>query len=574
MVTACKAWHPYIFGRPVVLRTDNSAVVWAKRIKNPVNQMARWLQTLDTYDLQEVHRPGRVHWNVDGLSRRPHSPCPQCHREEGICTEKGIEKERVDSVSCAVLTRAQLRDDQCTVSQDFPTTAEPDLTESWSNDEIRNEQLEDPNITFLFTSKEVNAVRPEWREVASESGETKALWGQYDRLLVCDGALYRRWEDDRRNEVRYQLVVPQTRRRLIMSQAHDSPLGGHLGSDKTVSKIKDNYYWVNFKADVREYCRQCEECAARKPKLKHKKAPMRPYVIGSPMERITTDIMGPLDRTTSGNKYVLVVTDTFTKWTEAYALPNIESKTVARKIAEEWVCRYGTPVFLHSDQGRQFESRVFQEMCRILGIKKTRSTPLRPQSNGQVERFNRTLGAQLSIYSGEQPKLWDRHQPFVLGAYRAAQHDTTGMTPNYLMFGREVRLPLPVVTGNPNERSGTNAEDYATEMKLRFERAFEITRRCLKKAAELRKKRYDVGSTENRLSVGQSVWLFDPQKSERQFTKLRSAWKKGWVVTHKIDDVIFRIQSGPNDSPRVVHSDRLLPYEGRNPPTWFKPNSI
>ena len=87
------------------------------------------------------------------MSRRPHSPCPQCHREEGICTEKGIEKERVDSVSCAVLTRAQLRDDQCIVSQDF---------------RIRNEQLEDPNITFLFTSKEVNAVRPEWREVASE----------------------------------------------------------------------------------------------------------------------------------------------------------------------------------------------------------------------------------------------------------------------------------------------------------------------------------------------------------------------------------------------------------------------
>ena len=82
------------------------------------------------------------------------------------------------------------------------------------------------------------------------------MWGQYDRLLVFDGALYRRWEDDRRNEVRYQLVVPQTRRRLIMSQAHDSPLGGHLGSDQTVSKIKDNYYWVNFKADVREYCRQ------------------------------------------------------------------------------------------------------------------------------------------------------------------------------------------------------------------------------------------------------------------------------------------------------------------------------
>ena len=157
-----------------------------------------------------------------------------------------------------------------------------------------------------------------------------------------------------------------------------------------------------------------------------------------------------------------------------------------------------------------------------------------------------------------------------MGAYRAAKHDTTEMTPNYLMFGREARLPLPLVTGNPNEKNAVSVEDYAHVMRGKFERAFEITRRCLKKAAELRKKRYDVGSTENKLQVGQPVWLFDPQKHEGQCTKLRSAWKKGWVVTHKLDDVIFRIQSGPNDPSRVVHSDRLLPYEGRNPPTWYK----
>ena len=194
-----------------------------------------------------------------------------------------------------------------------------------------------------------------------------------------------------------------------------------------------------------------------------------------------------MDRTASGNKYILVVTDVFTKWTEGYALPNIESKTVARKIAEEWVCRYGTPIFLHSDQGRQFESKVFQEMCRILGIVKTRSTPLRPQSNGQVERFNRTLGALLSIYTEEQIKYWDRHLPFVMGAYHAAKHDTTEMTPNYLMFGQEARLPLPLVTGNPNEKNAVSVEDYTHEIRGKFERAFEITRRCLKKAAELRR---------------------------------------------------------------------------------------
>ena len=89
VVTASKAWHPYLYGRSVTVRTDNTAVAWAKRLKRPVGQMARWLQVLDTYDLHEVHRPGRIHWNADALSRRPQTPCSQCSREEGPCNDYG-----------------------------------------------------------------------------------------------------------------------------------------------------------------------------------------------------------------------------------------------------------------------------------------------------------------------------------------------------------------------------------------------------------------------------------------------------------------------------------------------------
>ena len=91
----------------------------------------------------------------------------------------------------------------------------------------------------------------------------------------------------------------------MLSQAHDAPLGGHLGGDKTMSKIMDVYYWVNMRRDVHQYCQACDQCTARKPVLHHHLATMKSFVVGSPMERVTTDINGPLDRTASGNKYIL-----------------------------------------------------------------------------------------------------------------------------------------------------------------------------------------------------------------------------------------------------------------------------
>ena len=204
-------------------------------------------------------------------------------------------------------------------------------------------------------------------------------------------------------------------------------------------------------------------------------------------------------------------------------------------------------------------------MCKLLGIKKTHTTALRPQANGQVECFNRTLGALLAIYSQEAPNKWDKHLPFILAAYRAAKHDTTGQTPNVMVLGRDVVLPLHLVTGNPNAKNwAVDPDDYVTQVRQVYEKAFEMARHCLKKAANLRKKRYDMGTKEFKFAVGKHVWLHDPTKNEGTCMKLRSSWRKGWVVTHCLDDVTYRIQNGPNKVPRVVHADRLLPYKGRH----------
>ena len=141
------------------------------------------------------------------------------------------------------------------------------------------------------------------------------------------------------------------------------------------------------------------------------------------MERIAINILGPLPETPRKNKFILVVSDYFTKWTESYPIPNQEAAAVADKLVSEFICRFGVPCELHSDQGTNFESKVFAEICKLLYIEKTRTTPLHPQSDGQVERFNRTLVEMLRGKIKEDQKDWDLQLPACMMAYRGAVHE-------------------------------------------------------------------------------------------------------------------------------------------------------
>ena len=139
--------------------------------------------------------------------------------------------------------------------------------------------------------------------------------------------------------------------------------------------------------------------------------------------------MGPLPATDHNNKYSLIISYYFMKWTKSYAMPNQESVTVANVIVREFISRFGVPRQLHTDQGRNFETKLFQEMCSILEIDKTRTTPLQPQSDGMVDRFNRTLEAMLSKFVDENQKDWDLYLPLVMMAYRSSEHESTGFSP-------------------------------------------------------------------------------------------------------------------------------------------------
>jgi hypothetical protein len=328
--------------------------------------------------------------------------------------------------------------------------------------DVRDKQLADPAIGDVLRFLEAGADRPRWEAIANKSSGAKSLWSNWERLLVHEGKLYRKWESVDGKTINWQLVLPKCMRKEVFKQLHASRTAGHLGAGKVVPKVRQRFWWHHLKSDIENWCRQCEVCQRIKHPQRKGRAPMQRYTAGETMQRMAIYILGPLPVSSAGNRYILVASDYFTKWTEVFALPNQEASTIADVLARFMFCRFGIPTELHSDQGRNFSSKLFAEVCQLFGIRKTQTTAFHPQSDGMIERFNRTLEAMLRGYVASNQLDWDDHLPYLLMAYRASVHETTKYTPNYLFLsGRELSMPLDLQFGSPPGESPQLTTDYA-----------------------------------------------------------------------------------------------------------------
>lgn len=524
MVYAIKHFRHYLYGRPFTIRTDHNALRWLQSFKEPEGQVARWLETLAQYDYKIQHRPGKKHTNADALSRKSPAETPDNSETPGInvISSNGVKWLR-----------------------------------GWTLSELQTKQKADPRLQQVLKWKETRAAQPLQAEVQGTSRATRSLWAQWNRLELKDGILYRRWETEDGQDSRLQLVLPRSLMPDVLTALHDAPIAGHLGVSKTVERVRERFYWYGLRQDVEDWCRQCDKCARRKSPPRHARAPLVSSQPGYPFERIALDIMGPLPETDTGNKYIMVVGDYFTKWSEAYAIPNQEAKTVADKLVKEFICRYGAPEKIHSDQGRNFESQLFQEMCKLFAMEKTRTTPYHPESDGMVERMNRTVQDMLAKYVADHQRDWDMHLPLVMMAYRSSVHGSSQYTPYYLMFGQDVRLPVDVMFGRPPNHQ-EEVSEYVRRLRETLEEAHEHAREHLKAAQRRQKDYYDKRTAGEQIQVGDRVFLCEPAVKKGRTKKLLSPWQGPYVVRKRIGDVAYRIQLEDNPRKRkVVHFNRL-----------------
>ena len=444
------------------------------------------------------------------------------------------------------------------------------LLPSLTTEKIKRAQRQDADIKHVLKWKENQDVKPEWKEISALSSAVKAYWVNWDLLTVRDGILVKRWESEDGSEVTWKTVLPRTLRPEVLTELHNSPTGGHLGVNKLLHKVQQRYYWVGLADDVRSWVRKCNTCAQTKNPPKKPLAPLQQYAVGAPLERVAMDIMGPLPKTDRGNVYILVIGDYFTKWVEAFALPNQEAETVAKIFVEEFVCRFGVPKELHTDQGSNFESNLMKEVCKLLGVKKTRTCPYHPKGDGFVERFNRTLITMVTsaLEPERHQRDWDERIPFAMMAYRTSVQASTGETPSMMMMGRETTLPIDVIVQTP-EPVETERNDYAHKLRNTLQDVHEHARCKLKLAAAKQRHMYDRNTTSRTFKIGEWVWLQGTLKKRGFAPKLMLKWIGPYLVINKLSDVVYRIQQSKKAKPKVVHLNRLKKYNGPPRASWI-----
>lgn len=440
----------------------------------------------------------------------------------------------------------------------------------YSANTLRGKQLDDPNVGTILRWVE-EGQRPFGSRVCSSSPETRHYWNNWCLLRERNGVLYRQFLRQDGSGDHLQLIVPKSLRSEVMKQMHESVLSGHLGKRKTREKTLQRFYWFCLRDDVNAFVRRCDSCAANKPPAKPPRAPLGDLRVGAPMDRLATDILGPLPTTPRGNRYVLIVTDYFTNWVEVLPVPDQTAETCAEKILNEIIARFGCPLDLHSDQGANYRSQIFKELCRLLEIRKTRTSARNPKCNGKVERFNRTLVRMIRAYLKGQQREWDRQLGCLAAAYRATPHEGTGLTPNLLMLGREVRLPAEIMFGSGcSEGEITSYGDYVDSLRHRMQHAHDLAREHQGQTCKSQKDRYDGKTMLHKYQPGDYVWYLSEKRKVGENPKLYSPYEGPYVVLHKMSDLVYEIQYDPQRPPRVTNHNKLKPYEGSVHYKWAK----
>ena len=347
----------------------------------------------------------------------------------------------------------------------------------------------------------------------------KAYWvGRKSLFLDENNILWRNRSD---SGSRAQLVVPRSLRDTIFNDSHHTTYGGHFGITHTHSKIQLHYFWPGMSDFVKDRINACHKCVARKsPVNRHQ--PMGHIHVSGRFERVAMDLLDVSVIAAKGYKYILVVCDYFTKYTEAYPLKDKTAHSVADALMDIWLPRYGFPLFLHSDQGKEFDNVMIHKLSELLGTVKTKTTPYHPRSDGLVERFNRTLLAMLAMFVSQEHDNWDDLLPFMMLAYNTTVHTTTGFTPYRLVFGDECNLPGNLVHRElrPDPPPG-DPGTYASWVQQALYESYDEVRAQHQRATHRQKRNYDSKAVALAFPIG--CWTLRYYPPARK-NKLCSPW--------------------------------------------------
>ena len=275
-------------------------------------------------------------------------------------------------------------------------------------------------------------------------------------------------------------------------------------------------------------------------------------------ENCALDIVGPLSQTLDRNKYVLTFQDELSKYTLAKPAAQQDAMTIAKAFREEVILKFGIPQMILTNQGSNFLSEIFTNVCKLLKIKKIKCTAYHPQSNGALGRTHHVLVEYLRCFILEDQSNWDKWLPYATFVFNTTPHTATGFTPHELLFGRKPNIP-GILQREPPDTQYTY-DDYVKELQSRLQSSYQMARYNLNQRKERSKEYHGRSMNTPLFAIGDKVLLHDEKVRQGRSAKLSPPWIGPYEIID-VDGVNISLKL-PRNRTLKVHANRLKPFFG------------
>ena len=485
VVYAIKKFAPYIEYTHFTLATDHQALKWLMTLETPKGRLAHWAMLLQGLDFTIIHRPGSKNWVADALSRNPVTSHPSDDDEFDI---QGI----ICSLDLAVLAVIESSE------------------QGFSLLEVVTAQKADKTLQFVAQLLETDQMPL----AVPVSERAKVTFLAANTLINNEGLMVKYcppvdWEDDMLLREANKIVTPDSMINKVLELCHDNKLAGHKGVKCTLTNARRHFIWYSMTESIKKYVKTCLLCQKYRYENQPKKGLMSPRQSqGYPWQKVSVDFVGPLPRTARGFTRLMVFTDIFSGYPEAYPIKSeqVPAKDCVNK-AMDVFCRWGFPHTILSDNGPEFASQIWYHTLRSCGIKVSFITPYHAQAN-PTERVIREVTLFLAKYC-EKHKDWDLQIPAMLFSLRSSVMESTGHTPAKLVMFRDLFSPFASpLFGNIEEVPHKFPhKDFIAAASVQLQEAVEFANAQREVATIKQKCQFDKHRIPKEFYIGQKVFL-------------------------------------------------------------------
>ena len=533
IVWAVKRLRQYLLGRRFVIRTYHQALTWLKNCKDPSSRLIRWRLKLEEYEYDIQYCKGKENTAADALSRKIYQITDKSVPDTPANSENIVEHFNAWSEDATPPRRLKITPNDHTFYQLNRETLGPFDKDTW----IRK--------IFELTKKHKKIGIGDNSFTETEKARIKVT------LMFIN---------DQIEEITFAYEPIQTitdEQALDIIRENHNDISGHLGIQKTYSKIKDQFKIPRLMERIEDFIKNCEACQRQKlVRIRPKEQPVIPQTPVEPNEKIAMDLIGPMPKTTRGNQYILSIHDDLTKYLVLVPLKTQRTESIIDALLHHYIYIFSAPKTILTDQGQNFIRELMEKFEEAFKIKHIKTTSFHPQSNGSLERTHATVKDMIRTSLHDSNKEWDQVLDFICLGYNTAIHDATGFSPFELTFGRKANLPSSV--------SRTSNYTYE-EMFALWQKQLQKYRMIAKNTLEQSRKRYmrdqtrKIIRTQTLFKEGDRILLHNDHKSD----KLDDEWLGPYVIK-SVKTPYYEILI--RDRVKKIHGNGIKPYfSGRSP---------